>query len=90
MTAKYIRKPGCEMMEMEGEYMILNTEAYTVTELNQTGVQCWNLFEGPNTIDNVISEVKRFYETDAPEVEQDIRAFVNSLLECGLLEAIEG
>ncbi|WKB35475.1 hypothetical protein QS257_18380 [Terrilactibacillus sp. S3-3] len=48
MTDYFIRKPNCETVQVDDEWVILNPETYTVTKLNEAGGRCWSLLSEKN------------------------------------------
>jgi hypothetical protein len=89
MTIKYIRKSNCEMIELDEEYMIMNVEQYTVTELNKVGGFCWNMFAEVSSVEEIIAAVRNKFEMTDSSLEADIQLFVTNLMECGLIECAD-
>ncbi|WP_053074082.1 PqqD family protein [Priestia aryabhattai] len=82
----YIQKGGYEVMEIDSEWVILNSHAYTVTTLNEVGGYCWKVIENKKTLAEIIKAVAAYYNTEAEMVEGDIQHFLNKLIDCGLVE----
>jgi hypothetical protein len=90
MTIKYIRKLNCEVMELDDEYMIINAERYTVTELNKVGGFCWDLLAEDHSVEEIIEAVRNKFKVTDPSLEEDIQAFITNLKDCGLIECVHG
>lgn len=52
--------------------------------LNLLGTEIWKLCDG-KTLDELVSALEVDFEVERPALEQDVRDFVNSLKELGLL-----
>lgn len=83
---RYVRKPNCETIVLDGEIMILNPVGCTITKISPVGGFCWSLLSLAHSIDSLSSAVRDHYEGTDPSVEQDISSFLNDLLECELIE----
>jgi formylmethanofuran dehydrogenase subunit A len=81
----YIRNDDFEAVELDEEWIILNSQAYTVTTLNEVGVYCWELLREKQTIDKMIQSIKGQYTLEE-EIETDIEFFLTDLIRCGLVE----
>ncbi|MDQ0059027.1 PqqD family protein [Paenibacillus harenae] len=85
----YIRKPGCEAIELDGETMILNPDGLTITRLSPVASYCWSLLCETHSADSLSNAVRSHYEEAGQTVEQDISLFLHDLMECGLIAAVE-
>jgi len=52
--------------------------------LNLLGTEIWKLCEG-KTLDELVSALEAGFEVERPVLEQDVRGFLNSLKELGLI-----
>lgn len=85
MTA-YVRKSEADAVELDGEWIILNMEEYTVTTINEVGGFCWELLRDKQTPESITQAVMEAYHTEGETIESDIHAFLDHLNRCGLLE----
>ena len=53
MKTQYIQKGNYEATELDGEWIILNTDQYTITKLNDEGGHCWSLLNEVQTADSL-------------------------------------
>ncbi|MBS2969635.1 PqqD family protein [Metabacillus sp. KIGAM252] len=83
---KYIRKHGHEALKHENSWIVLNSEAFTVTALNETGGYCWQLLKHPQTDTSLVRSMKEQFQTEGDQMEEDVRLFLVNLLELDLIE----
>lgn len=81
----YVCKRDFETIELDGEWLVLNSEAYTVTTLNDVGGYCWTLLQEQQTKADIVKAIKEKYIVEEEEVTADIEAFLVKLTECGLI-----
>jgi hypothetical protein len=86
MTAHYVRKEHTESTQLDGEWIILNADAVTITRLNAVGGFCWSLLDKEQTLDSLIEAVCEQFESISGTVEEDIATFLSELIQCGLLK----
>ncbi|MCS0788027.1 PqqD family protein [Cytobacillus firmus] len=83
--ARYVQKSSYESTHLDNEWIILNTDDYTVTKLNDIGGFCWSLLEAEQTLESLTQAVGREYlETEVSE--REIEEFLSQLMECGLVK----
>ncbi|MFC0269933.1 PqqD family protein [Metabacillus herbersteinensis] len=82
----YVQKNSYETVQMEGEWIILNTNEYTVTKLNEAGGFCWSLLEKPQTINSLLASIHEKYDIDDKEASKYVNAFLLELIDCGLIQ----
>ncbi|MDQ0198766.1 PqqD family protein [Neobacillus ginsengisoli] len=87
---KYIQKGKYEATELDGEWIILNTEDYTVTKLNEVGGICWSLLGEVQTSETLThSLMEKFSPAENEEqIKKDLEEFLSSLHQCGLIENV--
>ncbi|QOR65459.1 PqqD family protein [Cytobacillus suaedae] len=83
----YIRKDEIDAVELDGEWIILNSFNYTITTLNNMGGFCWSLLNNACTVQDIVQSIKHQFMLEKVEsVEEDIEAFLEDLIECGLIK----
>ena len=83
--ARYVQKSSYESTHLDNEWIILNTDDYTVTKLNDIGGFCWSLLEAEQTLESLTQAVGREYlETKVSE--REIEEFLSQLMDCGLVK----
>jgi formylmethanofuran dehydrogenase subunit A len=83
---EYVRKNDYEAVQLDLEWIILNTDAFTVIKLNEVGGFCWSLLGEVQSIDSIVQAIRMEYEFVEEAVERDIEAFLTELMEQGLVE----
>lgn len=83
--ATYIRTTDAEAVEMDNEWVVLHADQFTVTKLNEVGGVCWKLLDAPQSLESLAGEVQKLYDIEENEAVQDIRLFLDRLLEIGLV-----
>lgn len=94
METYYVRRKGHDTVEVDDEnsLMIVSTDHSTVTRLNGTGSHCWNLLEQPQNADSLtrslLGGTRQPDQEDADflELRNDIQAFLDEMVQCGLIE----
>ncbi|PFP29511.1 PqqD family protein [Bacillus sp. AFS073361] len=91
MTTQYIQKGNYEATELDGEWIILNTDQYTITKLNDEGGHCWSLLTEVQTVDSLTQSLLAKFATIENElqVKKDMEDFLANLVQCGLIEHVD-
>jgi hypothetical protein len=87
-VSKYIRKNNYETAYFDQEWIVLNTDNYTLTKLNETGGFCWSLLEEPQSIETLTGAIVDKFDSEEECVQQDIKAFILDLFEYGLIKHV--
>ncbi|MCI2255180.1 PqqD family protein [Domibacillus sp. PGB-M46] len=82
----YVRKSEADAVELDGEWIILNMEQYTVTTINEVGGFCWELLRDKQTPESIAQAVMKEYDTQGRAVEADIEEFLAHLSRCELVD----
>jgi hypothetical protein len=83
---RYVQKGKYESTELDGEWIILNTDDYTITKLNEVGGICWSLLNEVQTVDTLSeSLLVNFTGGNVEQVKNDIQEFLVNLVQCGLI-----
>ncbi|MEH7419050.1 PqqD family protein [Neobacillus drentensis] len=88
MMTQYIQKGNYETTELDGEFIILNTDEYTITKLNDVGGYCWSRLNKVQTVATLTKNlIEKFsINEDETQVERDMEEFLENLLQCGLIQ----
>ncbi|WP_342042506.1 PqqD family protein [Bacillus sp. OTU2372] len=88
MITQYIQKGTCEATELDGEWVILDTDQYTITKLNDLGGFCWSMLNRAQTAETLTQEVvEKFSVSESQQqVKQDMEEFLKNLAQCGLIQ----
>jgi hypothetical protein len=80
---QFIQKNSFEATQIEDEWIILDTDQYTVTRLNDLGGFCWQKLCEAQTVDSLQTTIDKEYGADC---EKDaIDKFLTDLEKCGLI-----
>ncbi len=77
-----------ELAEGEGG-VLLHLESGAYHGVNQVGLLVWELLDGERTVDHVINAVRERVANAPPELEGDVVAFLNRVLERNLVVVID-
>ncbi|WP_242637906.1 MULTISPECIES: PqqD family protein [Bacillaceae] len=91
MMTQYKQKGNVEATEIDGEWIILNTDQYTITKLNDVGGHCWSLLNEKQTAASLTQSLLGKFSTTENEqqVKKDIEDFLANLVQCGLIEYVD-
>lgn len=89
--SQYIQKGKYEATELEGEWIILNTEQYTVTRLNDVGGLCWSLLTEAQTSESLTRSLAKKYSSgkNDEQIKKDVEEFLINLVQCGLVQSVD-
>jgi hypothetical protein len=86
MNAIYRRQENTEFLEMEGEYLVLDQDAFTVTKLNELGGKIWSLIDGSRTAEQLAELIAaQFRGVEPQRIREDVRLFLERLTSFGLI-----
>ncbi len=83
---KYVQKNNYDITQVDDEWIILDTDNYTVTTLNQVAGFCWHLLKEPVTVDTIIQNVQNNYLIPENPIKEDIETFILKLEKLGLVQ----
>ncbi|OAS85162.1 MULTISPECIES: PqqD family protein [Metabacillus] len=82
---QYIKKSDYETVHLDDEWIIMNTDNFTVTKLNAIGGFCWTLLEQPQSSGSLSQSIKQKYDLQNESLLTDIEEFLGELIEYGLV-----
>lgn len=83
---KYIsRSESFVFREIEGEIVLLSDDGLQMHQLNKTASMIWKLADGKTQIKDIISLIHERFEVEKDVLNQDVREFVQDLVEKGIL-----
>lgn len=80
-----IRTEGVAWQELDGELVVLDLQASTYLEANETGTFLAELLREERTLDELRDALVERYGVTADIAEEDARAYVDELRSLGLL-----
>lgn len=72
--------------DLEGEAVILDTDASEYYSLNEVGTRIWTLLQEPRTLDEIVDALLEKYSVDRDQCEEDVRELLGQMMEKDLLE----
>lgn len=88
MNNTYRCSANLDMMEVEGEFLILDSNRLTVTKLNTMGGMLWSYLQRDLMLDQIYSLIQEEYEIEDADVERDVSTFLEDLCQLGLVEYV--
>ncbi|MHA7139531.1 PqqD family protein [Rossellomorea arthrocnemi] len=87
MMTKYVKTKDYEASQFDDEWVILNTDQFTATKVNEVGGFCWGLLECVQTVDSIAEEVKHHFKIveDIESFKLEIEEFLTELHHYGLV-----
>lgn len=83
---RYLRMNDYESIQLDAEWIILNTDEYSLTKLNEVGGFCWSLLGAAQTVSSLSEAIRQEYDVPEETVEQDIAAFLQDMVARGLVQ----
>lgn len=79
------------LRETAGDYMIIPTGRTVqsfdgLITVNEVGADLWNMLQSEVTFDDLLREILTIYDVDEETAEEDIREFLDTLRESGILD----
>jgi hypothetical protein len=81
----YIQKEKFDITQLDGEWIILNANDFTVTKLNEMGGYCWSLLKEKQSVASIVQSIKEDCDNEHSVESSDIEHFLKELIECGLV-----
>jgi hypothetical protein len=84
--SRYVRKTNQETVLLDDEWMIMDTDGFTITKLNEVGGFCWSLLGEAQSVGSLSEAIRQTYESTDETVAEEVEAFLSELLQCGLVQ----
>lgn len=89
MIEQFIQKGIYDATELDGEWIILNTDDYTVTKINEAGGICWSLLNEAQTAETLTRSLLDIYGIgDEEQIKKDVEEFLLNLVGYGLIQNV--
>src|SRR6185369_14888506 len=82
---KYIRKPHLESAKLDDSIVMLNLSRNNYVALDDIAARIWDLLESPRSRDELCELLQAEFEAPAEQIDSDVSAFLDELLQEGLL-----
>jgi hypothetical protein len=73
-------------MDLDDKQLIVHTDHFTATRLNEVGSYCWTLLKEPQTLDSIVAHLQERYRISAATAREDAENFLGQLTRFGLVE----
>jgi hypothetical protein len=76
--------------KIENEFILVPivasaADVESIFNLNETGAAVWERIDGTKKLSEIIEDIKAEYESEGTQIENDVMAFVNGMVEAGLI-----
>lgn len=88
-SSVYRRRAGVIYRVVDGEAVIVRTDASEVLGLDPVGTRTLELIDGGRSLAEVVSALAAEYDVERAQLEHDIAAFVGELIDGGVLERVD-
>jgi len=82
-------RQGNPIAEIQGETVVLHLASGEYFGLNEVGTRIWKLIQTPLTVDAVVIQLEREYESRRDILEADVVRLITELQDAGLVAQIE-
>lgn len=82
---KYVRKAGMMTADMAGATVMLDMDTGKYYNLGDVGGAIWEMMDAPLTMDELVEKLTAAYDVAPEQCKRDTQAFVDSLVERGLV-----
>ena len=74
---------------LDEQVVMLSVRANAYFGLNDVGSEIWNMIEQPRRVGDICQELASAYDVTSEEVAHEVAAFLEGLLERGLVQIVE-
>lgn len=85
MSNQYRCSENIEIMELDQEWIVLDTEGFTITKINELGVYILDALKEQKKFEEIVEMIDRHYEVDVDAAREDASAFLEELIRIGLV-----
>ncbi|AIQ15974.1 metallophosphoesterase [Paenibacillus sp. FSL H7-0357] len=85
-----VQREGNIASDMDGEKVMLNVKNGKYYNLGEVGGEIWSALASPVTVRRIVETIQEIFEVSAELAEQDVVAFVQSLLDEDLVVNVSG
>lgn len=82
------KSPKTAWRIIEGEAVILSMESKVLRGLNPVGSRIWELIDGQRSFEEIIGVVVQEFDVTPEDAGQDVGAFIQELLDRGLVTQV--
>lgn len=82
------KSPKTAWRIIEGEAVILSMESKVLRGLNPVGSRIWELIDGQRSLEEITGTIVLEFDVTPADAAQDVRAFIQELLDRGLVTQV--
>lgn len=86
-TTRLMRTTDVLASDVDGELVMMDVKSGSYFNLDRVGTDIWNRLEAPLSLGELCAALEQSYEAETETIARDTRAFVETMLENGLLRA---
>ena len=86
----YSRTQDVIEADVGGEIVVLHTQNWQYFEFDRTGTAIWNLLREPMALGTLVDDLMSQYDVDRTRCTEETQAFLDDMVEQGLITAGEG
>ncbi len=79
------KSPKTAWRIIEGEAVILSMDTKVLRGLNPVGSRIWDLIDGQRSLEEITGTIVQEFDVTPADATQDVRAFIQELLDRGLV-----
>jgi hypothetical protein len=87
-TMMFRKRSDARYRSVGGEGIVVRQSVGEVLVLNEVGLRVLDLLAPGDHVGNVVKALALEYEIDAPTLAQDVSAYVQELLDAGIIEQV--
>jgi radical SAM protein with 4Fe4S-binding SPASM domain len=84
------REPSCAWNSLGDDAVIVHPGRGTVTAINQTGLEIWELCDGQTPVGHIVQAIQARYEADPRLIEETVQEFLGSIVAQALVAGATG
>jgi len=73
---------------IDGRTVALSVRVGAYFDFNQVGSEIWSMLEQPRSVIEIVDRLSGTYDVDADTIRHDVSAFLQALIERGLLRVV--
>jgi hypothetical protein len=73
---------------IDGRTVALSVRVGAYFDFNQVGSEIWSMLEQPHSVIEIVDHLSGAYDVDADTIRHDVSAFLQALIERGLLRVV--
>ncbi|WP_373231251.1 PqqD family protein [Cohnella sp.] len=85
MIETYRRLEAAEIIELDGDTLILNEDTLAVTKLNEAGGWIWQSLAEDITVEELATRMTEVYSVDRTRASEDLKGFLSRMVDMGLV-----